>query len=142
MVPPAPPYFGAAQPQGVYCCVAGGGASGGTSFGVAAGTGGAYGDGLFIRGDQTVTFAPGAGQTETISGVIADMTGSNDASGQTGRGSLIMKGPGTLDLAADNTPGSSSDASKAGFSGGIDIEGGTVQLAAAGAAGSGGACSA
>ena len=65
------------------------------------------------------------------------MTGSHDASGLTGAGSLIMNGPGILDLAADNTPGSSSDTSKAGFTGGITIDQGTVMLSAAGAAGSG-----
>jgi hypothetical protein len=101
-----------------------GGAGGGKAFGVSAGKGSAYGDGLFIQGDQSVTFAPDA--LLTISGVIADMTGSHDASGQTGAGALIMNGPGILDLAATNT-----------FTGGITIEQGTVMLSAPGAAGSG-----
>jgi Hint domain len=121
----------------------GGGGSGGNDevngYGYATdgGTGYGYGDGLFIEGTQSVTFAPGVNETVTISGVIADMTGSNDPSGQTGSGSLIMDGPGELVLSADNMPGSSSDLDHAGFSGGITIEDGTVVLAATGAAGSG-----
>ena len=62
--------------------------------------------------------------------MIADMSGS----GGNGSGSLIMDGAGTLVLSADNTPGSSSDAGHAGFTGGITIENGTVDLAAVGAA--------
>ena len=54
------------------------------------------------------------------------MTGSNDPSGDTGAGSLIMDGAGSLVLDAANT-----------FTGGITIASGTVELAAAGAAGSG-----
>ena len=54
------------------------------------------------------------------------MTGSHDASGQTGAGSLIMDGVGTLKLDADNT-----------FTGGITIKSGTVELAAVDAAGTG-----
>jgi hypothetical protein len=116
----------------------GGGYSGGT--GVASSTsssGHGYGDGLFIDGTQSVTFAPNFGDTVTISGVIADVTGANDPSGLTGAGSLIMDGPGKLVLSADNTPGASSDPELVGFSGGITIEGGTVELTAVGAAGSG-----
>jgi hypothetical protein len=109
----------------------------GGSGGNGGGTGYGYGDGLFIEGTQSVTFAPGLGETVTISGVIADMTGANDPTGETGAGSLIMDGPGKLVLAADNTPGSSDDLNLAGFSGGITIKDGTVDLAAAGAAGSG-----
>ncbi|HEY0909238.1 MAG TPA: Hint domain-containing protein [Bradyrhizobium sp.] len=115
--------------------------TGGTGAGNAA-DGHGYGSGLFIEGGTTaapatITFAPAANTTETISGVIADMTGSNDPSGQQGVGALIMDGAGKLVLGADNTPGSSSDPEHAGFTGGITIENGTVDLAAAGAAGSG-----
>jgi len=96
-----------------------------------------YGSGLFIEGTQSVTFAPAAGHSVTISGVIADMSGSNDPTGLVGDGLLIMNGAGKLVLAADNMPGASSDPEHAGFNGGIGILGGTVDLAAAGAAGSG-----
>jgi autotransporter-associated beta strand protein len=54
------------------------------------------------------------------------MTGSQDPSRQTGTGSLVMNGAGTVALAATNT-----------FTGGITINSGTVELAAAGAAGTG-----
>jgi len=102
-----------------------------------AGTGQGYGSGIFIQGTQAITFAPGAGQTETISGVVADMSGSGGSGLNAGTGSLTMNGVGTLVLAADNTPGSSSDPDKGGFSGGITIKDGTVDLTAVGAAGSG-----
>jgi hypothetical protein len=97
-----------------------------------------FGSGIFLQGDQSVTFAPATNQTVTISGVIADQSGSADNNGNVGTGSLIMDGTGTLVLAADNTPGFfSSDPDNAGFTGGITIEAGTVDLTAVGAAGSG-----
>ncbi len=114
----------------------GGSATGGSGAGTAGG-GAGYGSGIFIQGDQSITFAPAAGQTETVSDVIADMSGTNDPSGETGAGSLIMDGAGTLVLAADNRPGSSSEADLAGFTGGITLKSGTLVLAATGAAGSG-----
>ena len=114
-----------------------GGLLGSDGEGNTAGTGGAYGSGLFIQGDQSVTFAPAADQTVTISGVIADQSGSGGTGVNAGTGSLIMDGAGTLVLAADNMPGSSSDPDHGGFTGGITIEAGTVDLTAAGAAGSG-----
>src|SRR5262249_786903 len=55
-----------------------------------------------------------------------DMTGSNDPSGQTGAGSLIINGPGIVVLDASNT-----------FTGGISLNAGTLELTAVGAAGSG-----
>ena len=91
-----------------------------------AGSGQAYGSGLFLQGAQSVTLAPGAGQTLTIAGVIADITGSHDASGATGAGALIVAGAGTLVLSAANT-----------FTGGLTIDSGAVELAGVGAAGSG-----
>jgi autotransporter-associated beta strand protein len=76
---------------------AGGSPSGGVGFG--------YGAGIFIQGDQSITFAPGAGATVTISDAIADMTGSHDPSNLTRAGSVIVNGAGTLILAAANTYG-------------------------------------
>jgi hypothetical protein len=106
-----------------------GGSLGAGSVGGGSGAGNGRGDGsgIFLQGNETLFFAPANGQAETISGVIADMTGSNDSSGQTGAGSLAMNGEGTLMLSAANT-----------FTGGISINSGTVELAALGAAGSGG----
>jgi len=99
------------------------GGSGGSSGG---GVGAGYGGGIFLQGNQSLTFAPAAGQTETVSGVIADMTGSQDPSGETGAGSLIMNGTGTLVLSAHNT-----------FTHGITINSGTVELTTTGAGGTG-----
>ena len=108
-----------------------GGAGGGTQ-GVAGGDGQGLGGGLFLMFNQTVTFDPRLGQTVTIAGVIADQAEGNPADQA---GSLIMNGPGTLIIAADNVPGPS--APQGGFTGGITIEDGTVVLAAVGAAGAG-----
>ncbi|XUM20589.1 Ig-like domain-containing protein [Bradyrhizobium oligotrophicum S58] len=88
--------------------------------------GSALGSGIFLQGNQTITFAPDAAHVITISDVIADMTGSHDASGQTGAGHLLLDGGGTLVLGATNT-----------FTGGITIENGTLDLTAHGAAGAG-----
>jgi hypothetical protein len=100
---------------------------GSVNFGAGGGTathGQAYGGDIFLEGQQSITFTPSG--TQTITGVIADMTGSADPSGDTGAGSLIMDGTGTLVLDADNT-----------FTGGITIASGTVELATAGAGGTG-----
>jgi hypothetical protein len=109
----------------------------GASVGLGRGIGDGLGSGIFLQGDQSVTFAPAANQTVTISGVIADQSGSGGTGNNAGSGSVIMDGAGTLVLAADNMPGSSSDPDHGGFTGGITIEAGTVDLTAAGAAGSG-----
>jgi hypothetical protein len=77
--------------------------------------GSAFGGGVFLQGDQTLTFAPGAGQTETVSGVIADQTGSGGTGSNAGAGSVVMDGAGTLVLAAANS-----------FTGGLTIDQGTV----------------
>lgn len=86
-----------------------------------ANAGQAFGDGLFIQGNQTVTLAPGADQTLMISGVIADQTSSNS-----GSGALLMKGAGTVVLAAVNT-----------FSGGSELQAGTFELGTQTSAGTG-----
>jgi autotransporter-associated beta strand protein len=99
-----------------------GGAGGG--FGV---DGQAFGGGLFLQGNETITLAPAAGKVERISGVIADQTGSGGAGANAGAGSLTLNGAGTLDLTAANT-----------FSGGTTIDQGVLELAKASAGGSGG----
>lgn len=86
----------------------------------------AYGSGWFIQGNQSLTMEANAGQTTTISDVIADETGSHDQSGATGAGSLIIEGRGTVALDASNT-----------YTGGTVIDGGHLELGAAGSAGSG-----
>ncbi|MGH7041280.1 MAG: Hint domain-containing protein, partial [Acetobacteraceae bacterium] len=82
----------------------------------------AFGSGIFLQGNETATLSAVGGQTLTVSGVIADQTGSGGA----GAGALAIGGPGVVALDAKNT-----------FVGGIAIDGGTLDLAAAGAAGAG-----
>jgi len=90
------------------------------------GNGRAFGGGLFLQGNETITLAPAAATGETISGVIADQTGSGGAGANAGAGKLALDGLGTLDLAAANT-----------FTGGVTIDEGTLELSNSAAAGSG-----
>ena len=112
--------------QGGALTIAGGSLSGGAvSGGAGAGAGGqgsAFGAGLFVQGNDSLTFAPPSGQTLTISDVIADQSGS----GGVGAASLSMTGAGLLILGASNS-----------FTGGLTIQSGQVSLLAPGAAGSG-----
>jgi hypothetical protein len=100
------------------------------SIGVNGGTpgapGAAYGSGIFLQGNEVLDLAPEAGQATAISGVIADETGSADASGQSGTGSLVLTGLGSVTLSAINT-----------FTGGVTIDGGVLDLAGAASGGSG-----
>ena len=122
--------------QGGVLTVAGTGtlAAGTVTGGVAGGAAGnhavagsAYGSGLFIQGNQTVTFAPGAGQTLTIAGTVADQSGNGGTGANAGAGALDIQS-GTLSLAAANS-----------FTGGTSVAAGAVlDLAANGASGSGG----
>jgi glycosyltransferase involved in cell wall biosynthesis len=100
------------------------GGSGPTGLSTAAGAG--YGSGIFLQGDQTLTLTPGALETLVISGSIADETGSADPSGQTGSGTILVNGAGTVELDASST-----------YIGGTFLDAGTLLLGAAGAAGSG-----
>ncbi|HTW71161.1 MAG TPA: Hint domain-containing protein [Acetobacteraceae bacterium] len=91
--------------------VSGGSVTGGTGGNGAGGNGSAFGSGLFIQGNQQITFDPGAGQTLTISDVIADQSGSvpgasgtsADGTPNAGAGSVLIDGGGTVLLTADNT---------------------------------------
>ncbi len=114
--------------------VSGGSATGGAG-GKSGGTGAAdgqagqgYGAGLFIMGNQNLTFAPGSGETLTISDQITDQSGSdpNNLYNAPGSGGLIVDGLGVVVLAASNT-----------FTADIKLESGTLDLTAFGAAGSG-----
>ena len=86
----------------------------------------AFGSGIFIEGTQSVTLAPGAGHTLTVSDVIADQTGSGGTGTNAATGSLVMSGGGDAVLGAVNT-----------FTGGIVINSGTVEIASGASAGSG-----
>jgi hypothetical protein len=91
-----------------------------------AGTGSDFGSGIFIQGTQSVTLAPGAGQTLTIAGVIADQSGSGGTGANAGAGKLVMSGAGTLVLEAANT-----------FTGGIVLNSGTVDFTSSASFGGG-----
>ena len=80
------------------CIVAAG--SGGAA---GAGGGSAFGAGIFLQGNGTVTFSPGSGQTQTVSDVIADQTGSGGTAGNAGSWGLTKSDAGTLVLGASNT---------------------------------------
>ncbi|HVU22856.1 MAG TPA: YDG domain-containing protein [Opitutus sp.] len=82
--------------------VSGGSVTGGTG-GDGAGDGAAFGSGIFVQGDGTIVFSPGDGETQTISDVIADQTGSGGSGGNAGAGGLTKSGAGTLVLSGTNT---------------------------------------
>jgi hypothetical protein len=93
--------------------------------GSGANPGSAFGGGMFLQGSEAVEFAPTAGETLIIAGVIADEDGSE--TGYTDdQGSISIAGPGTVMLDATNT-----------FEGGVYISDGKLILGAAGAAGGG-----
>jgi autotransporter-associated beta strand protein len=74
-----------------------------------------------------VTFTPSAGQTVTVSGVIADESGSGGTGASASQGKLLVQGGGTTRLTATNT-----------FAGGSAISANsTLDLGAGGAGGTG-----
>ncbi len=74
--------------------------------------GSAFGSGIFVQGNDTLTFAPGSGQTLTIADVIADQSGSGGTGSNAGVAAVLVKGPGTVVLGGDNT-----------FTGGTTVKG-------------------
>ncbi|MBV8427826.1 MAG: autotransporter domain-containing protein, partial [Hyphomicrobiales bacterium] len=74
---------------------------GGTGGSAGAGNGSAFGSGIFLQGNSTVVFQPGAGQVQTVADVITDQNGSMAGSG--GSGGLTLSGAGTLVLSAVDT---------------------------------------
>ena len=101
-----------------------------TGSSVSGGAGGNYGSalgsGLFIQGDQQVTFSSLPRQTTTFGDVIADQTGSGGAGYNAGAGSLLINGLGTVALSGANT-----------FAGGTTLTSGTLSLQSTTAAGTG-----
>ena len=75
----------------------------GLGGGGGAGNGSAFGTGLFIQGNDTVTFSPGAGQVVTFSDAIADQSGNGGSGGNAGTGGLTVNGAGTLILSGVNS---------------------------------------
>ncbi|HVU22857.1 MAG TPA: YDG domain-containing protein [Opitutus sp.] len=96
--------------------------TGGGNGGDGATNGSAFGTGIFVQGDGTVTFAPGNGETQTVDDVIADQTGSGGSGGNAGAGAVTKSGAGTLTLSAANT-----------YTGGTTVSAGTLALGAANA---------
>ncbi|HLA63102.1 MAG TPA: autotransporter-associated beta strand repeat-containing protein, partial [Rhodothermales bacterium] len=78
-------------------------AGAGGSTGTPGAAGGAYGAGLFLAGNGTLTFAPAIGQTQTVHDAIADQNGSGGTGPTAGVWGLAMSGEGTLVLAGANT---------------------------------------
>jgi outer membrane autotransporter protein len=97
------------------------GGSGGTGA-----DGSAFGAGLFLQGNGTLTFSPGTGQSQTVSDVIADQTGSGGTGGNAGSWALSKTGAGTTILSAANT-----------YTGGTTVTGGLINFSAASNFGSG-----
>jgi autotransporter-associated beta strand protein len=115
---------------GASLTIDGGSLSGGSVTGGAGGAGQyrgqngqAFGTGIFLQGNEVVTFAPARGTTETISDVIADQRSSGSAGGT---GGLILDGLGTLDLNAANS-----------FAGGVTLNEGALELSDSTSAGFG-----
>ena len=113
--------------QGGVLAIGAGGLTGGTAIGGAS-SGGQSGAGLgsavFLQGNELLLLDPPAGHTLTIAGSIADEAGS--VPGVTGSGTIAVAGTGTVILSAAST-----------YTGGTAIDGGTLLLANAQAAGSG-----
>jgi hypothetical protein len=100
--------------------------TGGSAVGSSAQAGQGIGSGLFLQGNETVTLEAASGQLLTVTGVIADQTGSGGSGANAGAGAIAVAGPGTVDLSVSNT-----------FTGGVTLNSGTLVLGLAGAAGSG-----
>ena len=77
--------------------------------------GSAFGSGIFIQGTNTIAFSPETGETQTVSDVIADQTGSGGSSADAGEVGLSKNGAGTLVLGGTNT-----------YTGGTTVHAGTL----------------
>ncbi len=89
-----------------------------------AGNGQAFGNDIFIQGATTLTFAPGAGQTYTLTNDIADEAG--NGGNPANKGAVAMTGAGTLVLTAASS-----------FAGGTTASRGLINFNAANNFGSG-----
>jgi autotransporter-associated beta strand protein len=97
--------------------LSGGSVVGGAGGGSPPANGRALGSGLFLQGSGTLTVALTSVQTESISDVITDQSGSGGTGANAGSWGLLFNGAGTLTLAAVDS-----------YSGGTTISAGTLQL--------------
>ena len=81
----------------------GGAGEGGAASGVAGTNGLAFGSGLFLQGNGTITFQPGSGVKQTISDGISDQSGSGGTGANAGSWGLNKNGAGTLVLSGIST---------------------------------------
>ena len=99
-----------------------GGATGGS---LAGGNGEGLGSGIFLQGNEAITLSPPVGQTQTISDVITDQTGSGGSGANAGAGSVVIAPGSTVELTgADN------------YTGGTTLESGAVLQVGNGSIGS------
>ena len=79
--------------------------SGGSNYSAAqmGNSGTFFGNGIFLNGNQSISFSPAAGQNLNISGVIADQTGSGGTGVNAGAGTIVVAGAGDVALSATNT---------------------------------------
>jgi autotransporter-associated beta strand protein len=91
------------------------------------GQGAAFGSGMFLQGNGTLTFTPGSNLSQSISDVIADQTGVGGTGANAGSWRLRLNGAGTLVLAVADT-----------YSGGTIIDAGLLRLGSGGSLASGG----
>ncbi len=104
---------------------AGAGADGGQN-------GQAYGSTLFIQGDQSVTLAAPTGATLSITGTIADESGSGGGTANPGAGTLVIGSAADAGTVVLDPAGGANT-----YIGGTTLESGTLELATLGAAGTG-----
>lgn len=81
--------------------------------GTGSGNGQAFGSGIFMTGNGTLAFSPGANQTQTYADNITDQLGAGGTGGSWG---LLLNGLGTLNLTGNNS-----------YRGGTEIKSGTLQ---------------
>ena len=120
--------------QGATLTIEGGSLSGGSVAGGAAAdeaeNGDALGTGIFLQGNQTITFGGAAAQTTLVAAVITDQDGNPTAENFTaGSGGVVIDTArgGTVEFTGANT-----------YTGGTLVEAGRLLLASGGAAGTGG----
>jgi autotransporter-associated beta strand protein len=107
--------------------VAGGSGDGDPYYGT--NTGSAYGSGIFLQGNEQIGIAAPTTQTVTVSGVIADQSGSGGTGTNAGLGSITIgdlsgQHDGVVVFTAQNT-----------YLGGTTIQSGALQLGTGGASG-------